>query len=312
MVDERQQADRRGDEEAANHRPRRLRTAAHKARDQEAGGDRPDGAQRNEQPRAAFRIGVVREKQGVERDRKREGKGRDVGAHDRIQDDRLAQQRPVSREHAAARAGSRARRAMRAESEQEGYEGARGKQGKGGAKAGGGEQEARERRSEDLPDVSHRVQAPELNASRSRQLARHRPVRRPERRSREHQRKLADQQHAETVGKGEPDGGEPLGPARAEHQSPPADAVGIRAADEIERRLGEHRRREQEADLGVGQTLAVRVQGHGKPSHAEAEIPCPRRQEEVRMPEHARLWLPARKARFGISTEGQCEPSWAC
>ena len=111
---------------------------------------------------------------------------------------------------------------------------------------------------DDLAEVGHRVEPPELDAARAGQLARHGPGRRPERGAREDQAELADEQHPEPLGEHEPEAAAAIDPAGAEHDAPAADAVGIGAADQVERRLGQHRGGKQRADLGVGQALGVR------------------------------------------------------
>ena len=79
-------------------------------------------------------------------------------------------------------------------------------------------------------------------------LARHRPVRRPERGAREDEYKLAGEQHPEAVRHHEPQAGGESGYAGAEQDAAPANAVRIGAADEVER-LRHHGEREQNADF---------------------------------------------------------------
>ena len=119
--------------------------------------------------------------------------------------------------------------------------------------------EAAKHGADDLAEVADRVQPTKLQAALSRQLARHRPGRRPEGRSREDERHLPSHQHPETVREDEPDARGEHHEARAQHDAAAADAIGISAPDEVERRLREHRRGKQRADFGVGQPLRVRV-----------------------------------------------------
>jgi len=108
-----------------------------------------------------------------------------------------------------------------------------------------GKEKSAQRRAGDLAYAGRGVEAPQLDAARPRQLARHRPGRRPERGPRQDQRELARHQHPEPMGEHEPDAGDDGRPARTQHDAPSADAVGVGAAGEVERHLRQDRRREQ-------------------------------------------------------------------
>ena len=86
----------------------------------------------------------------------------------------------------------------------------------------------------------------------TRQLARHRPGCRPKGGAGKDQRELPRHQHPEPVGHREPHARAHHHHARAEHDAPAADAIGIGSAHEIQGRLREDRRCEERADLGVG------------------------------------------------------------
>ena len=103
-----------------------------------------------------------------------------------------------------------------------------------------GEEKAAQRRADDLAQVRGGIEAAELHAARAGELARHRPVRRPERGAREDEYKLAGEQHPEALRHHEPQAGGESGYAGAEQDAAPANAVRIGAADEVERGLRHH------------------------------------------------------------------------